>query len=135
VYEAKGKPPHSCSYNPPCKFAGAYWQEPPNNWGTEARLQAKGLDVSAYKRLVFWARANTECRIEFKVGGISQTYGDSLKIARTKIAQLKKEWQRFEIELNGANLKHIVGGFCWVSNWEANPTGAIFYLDDIRFEK
>ena len=134
VYEAKGKGPHTCSYPPPCKFGGIYWQEPANNWGADAGLQAKGLDLSSYNRVVFWARADKECKIEFKVGGIKAAYGDSLDIARTTTAQIKADWQEFEIDLRGADLKHIIGGFGWGSNWETTPGGVTFYLDDIRFE-
>lgn len=135
TYEAKGKGPNQCPYAPPCKWAGVYWQEPPNNWGRDEVMKGKGFDLSGYNRLVFWARADSESTIEFKVGGINETYGDSLAYARSKRARLNKNWQEYEIDLTGANLKHIIGGFCWVTNWDANPGGVTFYLDDIRFEK
>jgi exo-beta-1,3-glucanase (GH17 family) len=134
-YEAKGTGPNKCPYSPPCKWAGVYWQEPPNNWGVEEAQKGKGLDLSGYKRLVFWARAESNCTIEFKVGGINESYGDSLSYPRTTRADLDQTWRQFEIDLKGANLKHIIGGFCWVSNWGTNPKGATFYLDDIQFEK
>jgi exo-beta-1,3-glucanase (GH17 family) len=135
TYQAKGKGPNECSYSPPCKWAGLYWQEPPNNWGRDELKKGKGLDLSSYKRLVFWARADSECSIEFKVGGINEPYGDSLKYPRSKRARLGRNWQEFEIDLTEADLKHIIGGFCWVTTWDANPKGITFYLDDIRFEK
>ena len=48
---------------------------------------------------------------------------------------MSKEWKEFEIPLKGADLRHIIGRFCWVSNWDTNPEGAIFYLDEIKFLK
>lgn len=50
-------------------WAGAYWQQPANNWGSKAG----GFDLTGYKRLTFWAKAKTDnVRIEeFKVGGIT----------------------------------------------------------------
>jgi hypothetical protein len=134
-YAAKGKGPNECSYPPPCNWAGVYWQEPPNNWGKERALQGRGFDLSAYNRLAFWARAEAECAIEFKVGGIGEPYGDSLIFARSRLARLSTAWQEFEIDLTGADLKHIIGGFCWVTNRQTNPAGVTFYVDDIRFIK
>jgi exo-beta-1,3-glucanase (GH17 family) len=133
-YEAKGKGPNECVYNPPCKWAGVYWQEPPRNWGKEERLKNNGFNLSPYGRLKFWARTDKPATIEFKVGGIDQPYGDSLMSPRSQTFRLNKDWQEFEISLRGANLTHIIGGFCWVTNWDANPAGLTFYLDDIRFE-
>lgn len=134
IYTAKGGAPHDCPYKGPCRWAGVYWQEPPNNWGKEAALKGRGFDLSGYDRLVFWARADKPARIEFKVGGIDGRYGDSLRYARSTVARLTENWQPFEIDLAGADLRHIVGGFCWVTNWDINPQGVTFYLDDIRFE-
>jgi hypothetical protein len=87
--------------------------------------------------LVFWARANRACRIEFKVAGtgISATYGDSQRYPRGVHARLDSTWQQFAIDLQGAELGHIIGGFAWVASREMNPNGAVFYLDDIRFEE
>lgn len=135
AYSAKGKGPNKCDYSPPCGWAGVYWQEPPNNWGTDERMKGRGLNLSRYDRLVFWARSDKKCAVEFKVGGLAQRYGDSLANPRGMTANLTDEWRRFEIDLSGADLKHIIGGFCWAVNKDSNPDGAVFYLDDIRFEK
>jgi exo-beta-1,3-glucanase (GH17 family) len=135
AYDAKGKGPNECPYSPPCNWAGVYWQEPPNNWGKTMALKGRGFDLSPYNRLVFWAKADRECTIEFKVGGISESYGDSLSFARSRVARLNKDWQEFEIDLAGGDLTHLIGGFCWVTNQETNPGGTTFYLDDIRFVK
>lgn len=131
VYDAKGKRREGG----PLKWAGVYWQQPAGNWGNDPNLKGRGYDLSAYARLTFWARAEKECEIEFKVGGIVGPYGDSLRQAKMVRAKLGPKWQRYEISLKGANLKHIIGGFCWVTNWEDNPDGVTFYLDDIGYEK
>jgi len=135
TYSAKGKGPYKCNYPPPCKWAGVYWQQPADNWGTERKWEGKGFNLSPYRRLAFWARADKDCSIEFKVGGINERYGDTLKSPRGITAKLSTDWKVFEIDLKGANLKHIIGGFCLATNWDTNPDGAVFYLDDIRFEK
>jgi len=134
VYSAQGQAPNDCPYAPPCKWAGVYWQEPPNNWGTDAVWQGKGIDLSEYNRVAFWARAEKPCAVEFLVGGIDQPYGDSLKTPRKIAVNLNQDWQEFKIDLRGAELQHIIGGFAWVANSTACSGGATFYLDDIRFE-
>ncbi len=119
----------------PLVGAGVYWLEPADNWGRTPELQGRGYDLSGYTRLTFWARAEQECIIEFKVGGIDGPYGDSLRPARQVLTKLGQQWQQYEIDLSGANLECIIGGFCWVTNWDTNPKGAVFYLDSIRFER
>ena len=116
-------------------WAGVYWQEPPNNWGKDEFWKGKGFDLSEYKRVLFWGRADKECSIEFKVGGIDERYGDSLSFPRSKLVDLDNEWREFVIDLSGADLRNIIGGFCWVTNNLTNPHGATFYLDDIRYER
>jgi hypothetical protein len=135
VYDAQGAGPNECPYLGQCRWAGVYWQEPPNNWGTEEVWAGRGFDLSGYSRLTFWARADRETVIEFKVGGINEEYGDSLIYARGIHADLTREWRQFEIDLSGADLSHIIGGFVWVTNWDMNPAGVTFYLDEIRFEE
>jgi len=135
TYDAKGKGPSTVDYPPPAKWAGVYWQEPSNNWGKNANFSHRGFDLSSYRRLVFWARAEKDCRIEFKVGGIFAEHGDSLKYPRCKLAKLTTQWTEFEIDLRDADLSRIIGGFCWVATWERSPSGVTFYLDDVRFEE
>jgi hypothetical protein len=135
VYDARGNGPNECPYTGPCRWAGVYWQEPPNNWGKDAIWKERGFDLSDYNRLVFWARADRTTVIEFKVGGINEPYGDSLVFPRGIHADLAKEWREFEIDLTGADLSHIIGGFVWITNWDMNPNSIVFYLDDIRFER
>jgi hypothetical protein len=135
VYDAEGKGASTAPYPGAAKWAGVYWQEPPNNWGKDEVWKDSGFNLSSHNRMVFWARAEKDCRIEFKVGGISERYGDSLKYARSRTAKLTTEWKEYQIDLRGADLSRIIGGFCWATNWDTNPDGITFYLDDIRFEK
>lgn len=113
------------------RWAGLYWQNPANNWGD----RKGGFDLTGATKLTFWARGeNGGERIEeFKLGGITGLYPDS-DIAGIGPVLLSSEWTKFEIDLRGKDLSYISGGFCWAANVDVNPDGAIFYLDDIRYE-
>jgi len=113
-------------------WAGMYWQNPPNNWGTEPG----GFDLTGATRLVFWARGEKggEKIAEFKAGGITGEFADSDTASIENIV-LKPEWKKYTIDLKGRNLSHISGGFCWAANSQDNPDGFTMYLDDIYYEK
>jgi hypothetical protein len=112
-------------------WAGIYWQNPPNNWGS----RPGGFNLNGAKRLVFKAKGEKggETIEEFKVGGITGDYADSGSAAAGPIT-LTKDWKQYEIDLKGQELSSITGGFCWTITREHNPDGAVFYLDDIRYE-
>ena len=132
-YVEAGLGPNECDYGPPCKWAGVYWQNPEGNWGT---VPGAGFNLTGMTRVSFWARSDTIANIEFKVGGITGPYPDSLQPARSSgIVTLTSEWQWFSVDLTGADLSYVIGGLCWVTNWDSNSSGpVIFYLDDIVFE-
>jgi exo-beta-1,3-glucanase (GH17 family) len=134
-YSAKGKEP-TCNYSGPCKWAGVYWQEPAGNSGKASQEEWKkaGYNLQRYKALRFWARADHPSVVEFKVGGVVATYGDSLHPARTVTAHLSSQWTEFTIDLTDADLSYIIDGFAWAASQKLNPSGTTFYLDDIRFE-
>jgi hypothetical protein len=113
------------------RWAGIYWQNPPNNWGT----RPGGYDLSGAKRVSFWARGEKggERLEEVKIGGITGEYADS-DVAGIGPLVLTTEWQQFTIDLEGKDLTSISGGFCWATNLDVNPEGATFYFDDIRYE-
>ncbi len=113
------------------RWAGIYWQNPPNNWGT----RPGGYDLTGAKKLTFWARGDKggERIEEFKTGGITGEYADS-DVAGIGPVVLTTEWQQFTIDLEGKDLSSISGGFCWATNLDAAPEGCTFYLDDIRYE-
>lgn len=112
-------------------WAGVYWQNPPNNWGT----QPGGFDLKGAKKLVFWAKGakGGEKIAEFKIGGITGEYADS-DCAGTSEVTLTSDWKEYSIDLTGKDLSSIAGGFCWVANAASNPNGFTIYLDDIIYE-
>jgi hypothetical protein len=113
------------------RWAGMYWQNPSNNWGTVD----KGFDLSKATKLTFWARGakGGERVEEFKIGGIMGEFSDSDSASIGPVI-LNKEWTQYSIDLKGKDLSYIIGGFCWTTNIDVNPDGAIFYLDEIKYE-
>lgn len=114
-------------------WAGIYWQQPENNWGT---VPDAGFDLSGVSQLTFWARGELGGEVaEFKVGGIGGPYPDSLQPAvSTGPLVLSNIWQQYTIDLTGKDLSYVIGGFAWVTDQASNPNGATIYLDDIRYE-
>ncbi|MCS7185240.1 MAG: hypothetical protein NZ870_04900 [bacterium] len=113
-------------------WAGVYWQNPANNWGS---LDG-GYNLVGAKKLTFWARGEKggEVISDFKMGGIFQgEYPDSGSASIGTIV-LTKEWKQYTINLKGVDLSYIIGGFCWVATKNDNPSGMTFYLDDIQYE-
>jgi hypothetical protein len=113
------------------RWAGIYWQNPANNWGS---IDA-GFDLSQATKVTFWAKGDKggERIEEFKVGGIMGEYSDS-DTAGIGPLILSKDWTQYTIGLNGKDMSYIIGGFCWSTNIDVNPEGAVFYLDEIRYE-
>ncbi len=112
-------------------WAGIYWQNPPNNWGSKPG----GFNLNGAKKVVFSARGDKGGEVvdQFKIGGITGDYADSGSAAIGPTT-LTKEWKSYEINLEGQELSSISGGFCWTMTRDANPNGASFALSDIRFE-
>ena len=115
-------------------WAGIYWQDPEGNWG---QIKEGGYNLTGATNLTFWARGeNGGEKIEFKVGGITGNYPDSLQPAVSSgVITLTNEWKQYSIDLTGKDLSHIIGGFAWVTNKSNNPNGATFYLDDIKYDQ
>ena len=115
------------------KWAGVYWQNPADNWGT----RKGGYDLAGATKLVFWAKGELggERIEEFRTGGMGagQIYPDSDSASIGPVI-LTKEWKEYSIDLRGKDLSYISGGFAWVANVDANPHHCTFYLDDVRFE-
>lgn len=113
------------------RWAGIYWQNPPNNWGGVD----SGFDLSRATKLTFWAKGDKggERIEEFKVGGIMGEFSDS-DTASIGPVVLEKEWKQYTVDLKGKDMSYIIGGFAWATNLDANPEGATFYLDEIRYE-
>lgn len=112
-------------------WAGIYWQNPANNWGTIKG----GFDLTGASKLTFWTRGERggELISEFKIGGITGEYADTDAVMIGPIT-LTKSWKKYTIDLKGADLSYISGGFCWAASSANNPEGFTFYLDDIKYE-
>jgi len=113
------------------KWAGIYWLNPANNWGS----RKGGFDLTGATRLTFRARGEKGGEVieEFLMGGISGDYPDSDSASIGPVI-LTNHWKDYSIDLRGKDLSYISGGFAWTSNVKSNPENCIFYLDDIRFE-
>ena len=113
------------------RWAGIYWLNPPNNWGT----RKGGFDLKGATKVTFRARGEDggEQIEEFTVGGITGDYPDSDKIIFGPVI-LSSEWKQYTIDLRGKDLSYISGGFAWSTNEEVNGDRCIFYLDDIKYE-
>ncbi|MBF0384514.1 MAG: hypothetical protein HQL27_01455 [Candidatus Omnitrophica bacterium] len=113
------------------KWAGIYWLNPPNNWGS----RKGGFNLTGAKKLTFMAKGQNggEQIQEFTIGGIESTYPDSDKIVIGPVI-LTPEWKEYTIDLSGKDLSYISGGFAWSTSEDVNPDGCTFYLDEIKFE-
>lgn len=115
-------------------WAGIYWQHPANNWANKRG----GYDLSAYSKLTFMAKGDKGGEVidKFLIGGITgQTEeGDSDEASLSPVT-LTTDWKKYEIPLKGLDLSHIIGGFGFALNADANPNGVVMYLDEIRLEK
>jgi len=112
-------------------WAGVYWQNPNNNWGS----RAGGFNLSQFKKLTFQAKGaiGGEKISDFKMGGIQGDFGDT-DTASSGPVELTKDWKTYTIDLTGKDLSRIIGGFCFSANRDDNPTGFTMYLNDIRYE-
>ena len=104
-----------------------------------------GINLSGAKSLTFWARgeAGNE-QIEFFMGGVGRDaitgeaispFPDSTmrwpKVGT--VVKLTKDWKQYSINVSKLNLTNIMGGFGWVADAVHNPTGAVFYIDDVQY--
>jgi hypothetical protein len=92
----------------------------------------KAGNLREASRLVFWGRGEQSGEIiEFGIGGpnMAPTPGRS-----TGAITLQPTWEAHEIDLRGLDLTRAVVLFRWLATDVHNPQGAVFYLDDVRFE-
>ena len=113
------------------KWAGIYWLNPPNNWGS----RKGGFDLTGAQKLTFWAKGEKggEQIQEFKIGGIMGDYPDS-DTAMIGPVILTPQWKQYTLDLRGKDLSYISGGFAWSTETAVNPESCTFYLDEIKFE-
>jgi len=114
-------------------WAGIYWLEPENNWGT---IPDGGYDLTGATKISFWARGeNGGEQMAFFAGGVSGAFPDSFPKTSTGLITLTHVWKQYTIDLTFSDLRHVIGGFGWEIHDTYNPNGATFYLDDITYDK
>ena len=106
-----------------------YWGETPSDIA---------YNLSGARRLVFRARGKRGgemIQVKVAIAG-DKPYGDSSKTpAATNWIRLTSDWQRYELSLDGYNLRRVITPFAFVTNRVHNERDTIvFYLDDIYFE-
>ncbi|MCB4792312.1 MAG: hypothetical protein LHV68_10575 [Elusimicrobia bacterium] len=113
-------------------WGGIYWQYPNGNWGTNKK---GGLNLTGAKALTFWAKGEKGGEIisEFKMGGITGEYGDTDSKSIGPVT-LTNKWEKYSINLVGADLTNVIGGYCFAASKDDNPNGFTIYLDDIQYE-
>ncbi len=82
-----------------------------------------------------------DSQVKFFVGGVDTgTYPSSIpkpiyaqEANRDGFVTLSTDWQEFHIDLQNANLTHIIDGFGWVAAVDKTPNGVTVYVDDIVF--
>jgi hypothetical protein len=117
---------------------------PSANFGTVANA---GVDLRGATQLTFYARGkNGGERVEFFVGGVGRNpftgepnvpFPDSTPRIPSigTIISLAPQWTKYTIDLAGADLSYVLGGFGWVTSAANNPNGATFWIDDIQYNK
>jgi hypothetical protein len=112
-------------------WAGIYWQEPEDNWGT---FPDGGYNITGATKVTFWAKGDVGGeKIEFFAG--SDITGDSLTKTSIGYVTLTNSWQQHTIDITSKDLSNIIGGFGFSTNSSNNINGATFYLDDIKYDK
>ena len=110
-------------------WASLYWLHPKARWD-----QIAGHDLEGAVRLTFWARGEKGGEmVSFKMGGVRVPQGDTGEAGLEKLA-LSPSWAKFTIDLSGADLRNVMGGFACTVKKDDNPEGCTFYLDEIRYE-
>ncbi len=102
-------------------------------WGEKPSDAAYNLTKA--KKLVFHARGERGGEsIQVKLGITGEKpFGDSAKApAESEWVSLTKGWKKYEVDLQGVDLKRVVTPFVFVTNKDFNRARDFtFYLDDI----
>ncbi len=98
-------------------------------WTTELNKNTKLPDLSAYKKLVFYAKSTTKDYLlpEVGFGGKSNVFSQEQR--NIVFLEISNKWKRFEIDLRGLEKKSVNDVMILVLR-----EGTLF-LDEIRFEK
>ena len=107
-------------------WAGFYWQYPPNNWGKNDR---GGFNFSKARYLYFFARGSKGGElINFKIGGVTGTYGDTDTIS-SGIIKLTKYWKIYKMKVDGFDMNNIISAFGVLFSSKLNGDGVVNLLD------
>lgn len=122
--------------NKPPNWVGLVVPVQQDYWG---EWEARGLDLSKAKKLIFYAKGEKgDEQIQVKAAIASdKQYGDSALIPVTSPwLTLEKDWKRYEISIeDGSQLKRVITPFALIANKSYNQGGLItFYVDDIYYE-
>jgi hypothetical protein len=105
-----------------------------------------GVRITDPVRITFWARGEVGGEqlefFAFGVGRDAQTgvptnpHPDSAPRtpALGTFTTLTTDWRQYSIDVSGKDTSYVLGGFAWVAEQTRNPSGAVFYLDDIQYE-
>ncbi len=108
-----------------------------------------GYPIPAPTRITFWARGQVGGeRLEFFAFGVGRHADTGLPFTPGltpdssprvpglgTVTTLTADWQQYVIDLPaGTDTSYVLGGFAWTAEAARNPTGAVFYLDDIAYE-
>ena len=118
------------TYAAPDNWGGVVWQSPAEDWGDKPG----GLNLSAAKKLTFWARGENggeTVTFEFGILGKDKKYADS-GTAKKEAVKLTKDWKPYAIDLSGVDMSRIKTGFAWIVGGQEKPV--TFYLDDVSYE-
>lgn len=119
-------------------WAGVFFQYPDGNWGSQAGLP---LEPGA-QRVSFLAAGATGGEIvTFRAGGIGDASGALAcadEFSRDITVRLGNQFQRYEIDLDGAPYTRVISAFSWKISkvlFSGEPPQTIsFYLDDLVWE-
>lgn len=96
------------------------------------------MDLSRAKKLVFHAKgehSGERIQIKAAIAG-DQPFSDSADQPVDKgWIELKKAWGKYEVSVDGDQLKRVITPFAVIANIDMNPSGRIaFYVDEIYYE-
>jgi hypothetical protein len=111
-------------------WAGVAWQRPAGDWGREPWA----ADLRGARRITLWARGSRGGEVvSARVGlvGPDEPFPDSARLAPVEW-KLGPGWSRHEIDLGGADLRHVKTPLALF--FEARGAPLAFDLDDIAIE-
>lgn len=125
----KGKAAIKVTYEALDNWFGIGMVDPVNDWGD----RPGGYNFTGAKKYTFWAKStveDAEATIGYGMIGNEKPYYDTDK--RSIKISLSTEWEKYEIDLKGADLHCIKTGFTLFSGGIGQPFS--IFIDEIKFE-